>query len=533
MFRTLVSNLPYSPALVGQLGFYARRLRKEEVTRRLGLFFTVLALIVQSFAVFSPPEAANAANPSDMIYGGISTKEQLLAAYDNSARGNGDIKNIFDYAGITRAELADLKDGTINSKEHGTAGGAWQTWGRMHRFSAAEGEVSHRVNGSTLYSRPLWRFDTSASTKKNGSNHRVLIGHSAKLGTFAIQKQCGNLVTTKLPSTPPPAPPAAPTAESRCVLLQAKRIERTKYVLDATAAVTNGAKIHQYVFVVKNTSDGSTLVRNIPSTTTTASTGVIEITTPGSYTATATVATSIGDRSSNSCNTSLSVAAADKCILNNNLTREDSDCQPCPGNENLWYKDTDCAEQVASAKRATNLTQGNTVASSVTANAGDRIEYAVSVHNVGKVPATVSFREELSDVLEYASLYDNGGGSFDAKTGVLAWGDIKLQPGESQQRTFVINVLPEIPVTARGTSDPTSYDCIMSNSFGNTVSISVNCEIPKFVEGIVAELPQTGAGANIIFGGIVGSVVAYFYARSRQLKKEVRLIRKEFNMGTI
>ena len=30
MFRKLVSNLAFSPALVGQLGFYAKRLRKEE-----------------------------------------------------------------------------------------------------------------------------------------------------------------------------------------------------------------------------------------------------------------------------------------------------------------------------------------------------------------------------------------------------------------------------------------------------------------------------------------------------------------------
>jgi len=40
MFRKIVSNLPFSPALVGQLGFYAKRLRKEETTRRLGLILS-------------------------------------------------------------------------------------------------------------------------------------------------------------------------------------------------------------------------------------------------------------------------------------------------------------------------------------------------------------------------------------------------------------------------------------------------------------------------------------------------------------
>jgi len=62
MFRKIVSNLTFSPALVGQLGFYAKRLRKEEATRRVGLIFTALALVVQGFAVFTPPESANAAS---------------------------------------------------------------------------------------------------------------------------------------------------------------------------------------------------------------------------------------------------------------------------------------------------------------------------------------------------------------------------------------------------------------------------------------------------------------------------------------
>lgn len=529
MFRTLVSNLPYSPALVGQLGFYARRLRKEEVTRRLGLFFTILALIVQSLAVFSPPEAANAANPSDMIYGGITTKDQLLAAYDSSARGNGDLKNIYDYAGITRAELASVKEGTINSKDHGTGEGAWLSWGRMHRLSPAEGEVAHDANGSDIHTRPLWRFDSSS----RGRTYRAFIGYSEKLGTFAVLKECGNLVTTKLPITPPPVPPPAPPAESRCVLLQAKRIERTKYVLDATAAVTNGATISGYRFVVKNSSDTTVIDRLVPATTSAASSGVVELNAPDVYTAHVIVNTSVGERSTQSCVSSLTVAAPDKCALNTSLTKEDAECQPCPGNDTLWYKDADCSEQVASAKRATNLTQGHTNAATVTANAGDRIEYTVSVHNVGKVPAAVSFKEELADVLEYATLYDNGGGTFSTDAKVLAWGDITLQPGESQSRAFVINVLPTIPSTARGASDPTSYDCAMTNAFGNTVNVAVNCDTPKLVESIVTELPHTGAGANIAFAGILGSVVTFFYARSRQLKKEVRLIRKEFNMGTI
>ena len=55
MFRKLISNLPYSPALIADIGFYAKRLREEEVTRRTTVVFVTMALIMQSLAVFSPP----------------------------------------------------------------------------------------------------------------------------------------------------------------------------------------------------------------------------------------------------------------------------------------------------------------------------------------------------------------------------------------------------------------------------------------------------------------------------------------------
>ena len=61
MFKKIVSHLPFSPTLVGQLGFYAKRLSKEQASRRVGLILTALALVVQYFAVFVPPESANAA----------------------------------------------------------------------------------------------------------------------------------------------------------------------------------------------------------------------------------------------------------------------------------------------------------------------------------------------------------------------------------------------------------------------------------------------------------------------------------------
>lgn len=633
MFRKLVSNLPFSPALVGQLGFYARRLKREEVTRRLGLIVTVLALIVQSFAVFSPPESANASNASDMIHGGVKSKSQLLDIYDRSAKGNGDLKDILDYAGITRAELAGVKDDSMNSREYGKDSDSWKTWGRVHRFSASQGEVTHvipRSSGgtSTIYSRPLWLYDSHEWSIKHGTTYDAFVGHSKKIGTFAIMKACGNL---NVRSTPKPAPegnflaatcdtikgsafdarntkenvkvylyfngppgkgekagpivasgsnhtfsysvpdkyktsssstkvwgvlvPLAgwndnsvqfkntatipgncvkpqPKPIASCTSLQGRLIERTKYSLVAKSSVENGAEITTYVFTVKDASGNVIQTKTVNSTATQVDSGTITLATAGTYSADVVVKTSEGDRSGTNCATTLKVAAPEMCALNPSLPKSSPDCQPCAGNPQIWYKDEACNPETVQSKEAKNLTQ-NADASTVVAQASDRIEYTIYVENVGEVPANAAITEELSDVMEYAAIQDNGGGTYNADAHTLSWGSVNLQPGEKASRTFVVKVNDQIATTAKGQSEPGSYDCIMTNAFGNTVNVKVACEAPKVLEQTVSELPHTGPTENMLFAGGLAALVTYFWARSRQMGKEIRLIRKDFNSGTL
>lgn len=735
MFRKIVSNLAFSPALVGQLGFYAKRLKKEEATRRLGLVFTALALVVQSLTVFTPPESANAANGSDFIYGGVSSKKAILAEYD---KHRSDFKDIMDYAGITRAELANMTDASINSKGKGTGKSSWKTWGRKHVFSAAQGEVKHVVpldtgGTSTVYSKPLWLYDSTPYTIPNGSTYDAFVGHSAKRGAFAIMKSCGNLVTTTTPQPdvgahfiaascemirgkaiderdknarikvflyfggPPgqgeksdpiytqasdntfamkvpekykklskstkvwgvmiplagwhdstvqfennvtiPGGCIKPEPVARCEQLTFTRTSRTDFRLQAKAFVDNGAKIKGYRFTVADASNKVVLTKDVTSTEAQVSSDRLSLSTPGSYTARVTVMTSEGDKTNSNCVATFAVAAPttpdvsiDKkvdgvetkavsveqeftyqLVVTNtgevNLKNTVVTDTPPNGvtllsanvgtvSNNKWQytipalkigesltinikatvkgyvagnlvnnacvnapevnpgqptQTDDCDDatvtvneppvnpcennnpacvQVTESKTGKNLTQG-VDATTIKAQASDRIEYTVYVENVGQLPVTRTVSEELTDVLEYSKLIQAGGGTFDEASKVLAWGNITLQPGEKTSRTFVVQLLDTIPTTARGTSEPSSYDCIMTNAFGNTVDVNVACDTPKLVEGAVTELPKTGPGENLLFAGVVGSVVTFFWARSRQLGREVKLIRKDFNMGTI
>lgn len=687
MFRKIVSNLAFSPALVGQLGFYAKRLRKEEATRRIGLIFTALALVVQSFAVFTPPESANAASSRDFIYGGVSSMTEFLKAYD---KNQNNIKDIFTYAGVTRAEIANTQLTTWKVTDQ-------LSWGRRPAVSAAQGETKHVVrdnNGKavdTVYSHPQSVFF------KSGARDYGWVGHSKKLGWFAISKNCANLVSKKLP-TPPPKPTAI------CSNLVVTPLTRTSFRLTTTTNVKNGASISSHTFSVRDNTGKQVAGQTVKTTNTSASVN-ISVATPGTYTATSSIQSSVGTLDGGNCRKSLTVTplpvkdivvcdivaqkmitikedafdskkhsmnardcekpdpvyvcqslsvvqkdrthftfnteysvkngarhaattyvvkdangkqlyrgtdatytqakagtyfvetivtvtvngqtkaatggdckksftvtaeipATEKvcvlatkkiqtintrdfdstkhsrnlkdcdaviippCPVNPKLPSTSEECQPCPGDPSIWVKDASCAAQIIETKSARNITtQTNATEHSV--KSGQSIEYTVTVRNDGTQEASADVVDELYDVLEYATLINGGTGTFNETNKTLTWHVTSLAPGQEVTYAYTVKMKDTIPAMASGTSDRFSYDCRMVNTFGNTITVNVDCPPTKVVENIVHELPKTGPGMNMLVSGIVASIVVFFYARSKQLTKEVRLIRRDLNSGTI
>lgn len=415
MFRKIVANLSFSPALIGQLSFYAKRLRKEEVTRRLGLVFVVLALVVQSLVVFQPPESANASNPADMVDGGLGlgsnrSYDNFIRPYDANTKFLKDSMNRF---GITRDEILNAKFSSFTTTP------SRLTWGHVPRPGSSSVVVKNSAgqDATTLHGRPI--------TIANGTGARIWgwIGNSQSMGWFAIMQSCGNLVTEGLPPPlpPPPAPPAPPAPP--------------------------------------------TPVRPAPP------------------------------------------------VL------------PSP---------PVLPAKIEFSKTTKNISQGNIDAQKQVANGNDRVSFTITAKNTGGKAAIVELKDSLDDILEYSTLVDDGGGTYDAQTKILSWPNVSLAPGQTVSRTFAVSLLSTTPVTPQGQSEPSSYNCVMENVFGNaSVSVPVSCAPPKVVEQIVTELPRTGPAENVIFGSIILAVVSFFYFRSRQLGKEVRLIRRDINTGTI
>ncbi|HCR55845.1 TPA: hypothetical protein DIV49_02635 [Candidatus Saccharibacteria bacterium] len=613
MFRKLVSNLSYSPALVGRLGFYARRLKREETTRRIGLVFTALALTVQSLAVISPPEAANAASSADFVRGGVSSPADFLNYYD---RNSNNIKDIYKSLGITRAEIADTKLTVIGEASR-------YNWSMTSLYSYAQGQRSYsydKANGTegTVFYRPM------RLTQEGGDRHEVFAGHSKELGWFAIKKDCGNLITAH--------PPVVKNPEAVCQRLTVERIAPDRFRMNSFANTKDGAKIRKYEYVVKDSSKKVIFTQSFPSTAekhsfvykqatpgayhakvtvhtsegeksgkdcqdsfvvakepaaycTQASAVIADrtivtlsgsaravnkatiskyvfvvknsdgkqvkrvvvtshkedvtadsftVTKAGTYSVILTVHTSEGKKTSSDCQTQFTIVKPEVCAYNPQLPVDDPRCQPCPDNPELWIDDEQCEADVVSTKSAINMTQGNVSASSVVARASDKISYTISVENNGGTSAPITLKESLEDVLEYATLIDMGGGSFDQSTKMLSWAPFNLKPGEKQSRTLAIQLLSAIPATNTGTSNEASFDCVMTNTFGNSIDVRVTCPSEKVVvEQVVSELPQTGPRENMMFAAVLFAVVVYFYARSRQMGKEIRLIRHDLNTGAI
>lgn len=369
---------------------------------------------------------------------------------------------------------------------------------------------------------------------KPSDNVYAFVGHSAKAGYFAIIRGCGNLATRAIFTPPTPPPPAPPPPAPANIVSSKTGINVTRGNVEASKTLAQENDVITYNVKVSNTGgtaksvalqDNLSEVLNFANLTHNGG-GALNATTkvlswpnvnlaPG---AAVTKTYSVKLKSS-------LINSTTECKMTNRFIDQSFTvpvgCKTPPAN-------------VVVSKTAENVSQGNIDATKSTAHTSDRITFTLTAENKGGTAKNFIFDDTLSDVLEYATLVENGGGTFNEETKKLTWPAVSLKPGQKEVRTFTVRVLPAIPATPRGVSDMTSYDCLMQNTFYEAyVTIPVECPVPKVIEQVVPELPQTGPRENMLFAGIVLSIATFFYFRSRQLSTEVRLIRRDVNGGTI
>jgi hypothetical protein len=220
-----------------------------------------------------------------------------------------------------------------------------------------------------------------------------------------------------------------------------------------------------------------------------------------------------------------------ECSYNSALTKSDVDCRACPYNKAIWIKDSSCSSNTSLSIEASNLSKGGKRATSVVADPGDRIQYNLHTKNISANSINVNIEEQVGDLLDYGTVIDAGGGTFDQAAKKITWGNVSLANKQTDMRSFVFQLSDTLPATPQASDNPASYDCRLTSSYGNTLNVTVNCPVGKQIEGTIKQLPETGIGANILFSAVVIMVVTYLYMRSRQMSREVKVIRHDYNVG--
>jgi hypothetical protein len=189
-------------------------------------------------------------------------------------------------------------------------------------------------------------------------------------------------------------------------------------------------------------------------------------------------------------------------------------------------------------KSAKNITQNLDDATTLKtkANGGDVIEYSLIMHNsYDYARANVNVADTIQDVLDYADIdqafLKSQGGTFDSKTSTVSFPAFAIPATGSVTKKFRVTIKSPIPSTNQPGAMSTNFDCNISNKFGNQIDVPINCPPAKTAEYVATTLPNTGPGSSLLIGFIATVVIAYFFARSRLLGKELDLVRTEYASG--
>lgn len=566
MFKKLVSSLPYSPSTIDQVNFYAKRLKKEESIRKLGLFFVVLSMVIQMIAVNFPAERSLAASNNDVINGGVNTIGELKAKYNAHA----DVKALYNRFGINSSDLDanSAKNESFAFKEQGASG--TRTVGRIN-FASTKDHNLGSFAGSTFYSRSASEWSGSSPAYSFG----VHKGTDNNYYKVWVLKDCGNIAynrvespskPTPIPSpkpTPSPSPSPSPTPITpavSCVRLTADKTTGKKSI----TVRFNGEYAANQSYLVNGLTfdfgDGTVTRHNGPLID---HTYVNNGTQPKTFTAKLTVNSTQGDKTAASCITTIKVLP-EVCAINPNIKPDDPKCGVCTYNANLTPDDPRCkptpvcvndpslkpddpkckcienpsytaldprCTTPGKVKDARNVTQQLSAPLTLTTKAkgGDVIEYSLTTTNSNIVPKTnVKIEDYVGDILDYSTIdqefLKQQGGIFNASTKMVSWDNQKIPANGKLVKAFRVIMKNPIPSTNSPNATATDFDCKMQNGYGNELSIPVECPVLKQAE----QLPNTGPGTTLFFAFTVTMISSYFFARSWLLNKELGIIRKEY-----
>lgn len=485
MFKKLLSNLPFNPSLIGELSFYAHRVKKEAIVRQAGLIVLCIAIALQSLAIISPPQSSLARSNSDMIVGGFSSQTDALRNCTDNVR---DYKTILGYYGIDCSDISRTSTVYIKSTDENK-----RLYTMGHIAYGKPGETPVEIpDAGTLYLRPLWSWDTNGPI-----TFKALKGTTKDGTTFYLLYGCGNVTFIGIPKPAKvdvcPSIPGIQTSSSECD------------VCPTTPGVQSNA----------NQCD---LCPNLPGIQTTAQCDVCP---------------NVSGIQSN-------VSQCDVCPRVDGIQTDKAACDICPNIPGEQSNENECKPCSSSQskddlracleyhKTVKNDTQGIADANNTTAAAGDTLTYTLTTTNRGKIDIKkYSVNENITDVLDYADIVDLHGGTKNDDN-IVTWPQADIKADKSITVSFTVRVKNPIPSTPVSSSDPGHFDLTMTNVYGNTVSVKLPPPTIKVAEVVATTLPSTGPGTSMVILASIVVFAGYLFARSKLVAKELDIIRTDF-----
>lgn len=494
-------------------------------------------------AVISPAEASNQKSNNDIIPGGVTSIKHAFKWCSE----NEEIRVIYAQFGVSCDAINSGTVVPLNSRDHNS-----KLYSLGRQPYSKQGEYPVRIGNSTFYMRPLWSWDTGASSK-----YQAIKGTRTNGTTFYILFDCGNVVIIdeQIVEKPKQHPPVIVNVGSDCSTIFG----------DAYDSDTNNPiQIHIYYDSDYNASshpapDVTTSTRGgqppgahtrftVPISMGGKDTRSFWVYALGQNTAGARDGEAVYKSTSGPCN-----KQQPKCPYDATINQTDSRCKPCPYNGSIIasnpsckelcpynntiaktdpkcercpypgltgiskvdpnckelcpynqtiYKDsplckpcdksqnqTDSSACVELRKKASNTTQNVSDADGTTASGGDVITYVLSAKNTGKVTVKDFVVEEnIGDILDYADVTDLHGGDWDKKTNIVKWPKADLPAGATTQKQLTVKIKNPIPQTPVSTSNPGSNDLVMTNVYGNTV---VNIKLPPSIVKTTEQVTTT------------------------------------------
>ena len=182
-------------------------------------------------------------------------------------------------------------------------------------------------------------------------------------------------------------------------------------------------------------------------------------------------------------------------------------------------------------KKVKNITQNLEGEKALAAKlqAGDVLEYSLITSNTQdyarKNYVVVDY---VGDILDYADVdtahLATTGGTYDATTKKISFKHASIAAKTDVTDVFRVKLKNPLPATNSPSAVSGSFDCRISNKYGNELNMIVACPTVKGLETI----PNTGPGTSMMLGFAIVTIVGYFFARARIMAKELAIIKSEY-----